>query len=232
MASSSVGRWFTQNVWVPDENLAKKDDDLKLPHHTGSNWQAARKPRRRTLIRCTVYALAVVCFVFLLRRITYSPEEDIVRPYSQYRHNDPAVKGVPTQLTAPKATTKPPVDTKPANHSPEEPTEGRLSTDDSRHYKGMLKFRALFASLRQLSSARLGMGPNPIMFAASNMQSAATVLPMACQRAASQSDRIFFALFGDSDIELEQLLKVNGIDKSCKILAIGKQPPLDMARLL
>lgn len=232
MASSSVGRWFSQNVWVPDENLAKKDDDLKLPHHTGSNWQAARKPRRRTLIRCTVYALVVVCFVFLLRRITYSPEEDIVRPYSQYRYNEPAAKSVPTQLTAPKATTNPPVDTKPANHSPKEAAGGRLSADDSRHYKGMLKFRVLSASLRQLSSARLGMGPNTVMFAASNVQSAATVLSMACQRAASQNDRIFFALFGDGDIELEQLLKVNGIDKSCKILAIGKQPPSHMVQLL
>ncbi|KAJ4165004.1 hypothetical protein LMH87_006654 [Akanthomyces muscarius] len=229
MASSTVGRWFSQNVWVPDENLAKKDDDLKLPHHTGNNWQAARKPRRRTLIRCAVYALVVVCFVLFLRRITYSPEEDIVRPYSQYRHNDPASKGVPTQLTAPKATTKPSVDTKPADHSLEEPAAGK-SADDARHYKGTLKFRALSASLRQLSSARLGTGANTVMFAASNVQSAATVLPMACQRAASQNDRIYFVLFGDSDIELEKLLKINGIDKSCKILAIDARP--DQSRQL
>ncbi|OAQ99000.1 hypothetical protein LLEC1_02641 [Akanthomyces lecanii] len=219
MAPSSIARWFSQNVWAPDEKLTKKDDDLKLPHHTGNNWQAARKPRQQALIRCAVYALIAVCFVLLVRRITYSPEEDIVRPYSQYRHNDPAANGVATQLTAPKATTKPTIDSKPAGNSLGESAGGK-SADDARHYKGTLKFRALSASLRQLSSARLGMGVNTVVFAASNVQSVATVLPMACQRAASQKDRIFFALFGDSDVELEQLLKVNSIDKSCKIMAI------------
>lgn len=224
MASSSVQRWFSQNVWTPDEKLAKKDDDLKLPHHTGNNWQAARTPRRRrALIRYATYALAVLCLVLLCRRIAYSPEEDIVRPYSQYRNHDSPTKGVPTQLTAPKATPKPPiVDPKSADDSIQELPEDR-STDDARHYRGTINFKTLAASLRHLSSARFDPGVSHVVFAASNLQSAATVLPMACQRAASQKDRIFFVLFGDSDIKLDSLLKVNGIDTSCKIFGIGKQ---------
>lgn len=225
---------------MPDEELAKKDDDLKLPHHSKNNWQAARTPRRRTMLRYAAYLLVVICFIFLVRRITYSREEDIVRPYSQDRNSDPVAKGVPTQLTAPKATpkapvvvdTKPVTDTKPKSKSVpdsfEIPAEA-ASSDDSRHYRGTIKFNALGASLRHLNFGHVGAGAGSVMFAASNLQSAATILPMACQRAATQKERIFFVLFGDSDIKLENLLRVNGFDDSCKILTLGKLAVLRIA---
>ncbi|KAJ3484636.1 hypothetical protein NLG97_g7005 [Lecanicillium saksenae] len=220
MAPSSVARWFSQNVWIPDEELAKKDDDLKLPHHSSSNWQAARTPRRRALVRYAFYTLVILCVVFLLRRITYSREEDIVRPYSQYRHNDPAAKAIPTQLTAPKPTTKKPItDSKPVDEAIKAPAMAK-APGDSRHYKGVIRFDALGTSLRQMSYSHVGSGTSSVMFAASNLQSVATILPMACQRAATQKDRVFFALFGDSDIKMENLLRLNGIDKSCKIMTL------------
>lgn len=220
MASpSSISRWISQNVWMPDEELAKKDDDLKLPHHSGSNWQAARAPRRRALLRYAVYAIAAICLLFLVRRISYSREEDIVRPYSQYRDSQSA-KGVPTQLTAPKTTPKVPA----AKLSPDDATEpnSQETAETPRNYRGTIKFNSLAASLRQLSSIRVGRGATSVMFAASNLQSAATILPMACERAESQKDHVFFALYGDSSIKLDELFKLNGIDGACKIMSIGK----------
>ncbi|ATY64378.1 hypothetical protein A9K55_004550 [Cordyceps militaris] len=213
MASSSSHRWFPKN-----ESLAKRDDDLNLPHHHGPGWQT-RRPRGRWL-RYIGYALFVVGLVSLLRHMTYSPEEDIVRPYSQYRNNHPKAAAMPTRLTAPVATPKPPaVDPKPTDHAPEIPAADE-ALDNARHFRGKLKFKALTASIRQLSSAPLGTGFNTVMFAASNLQSAATVLPMACERATSRKDRVFFVLFGDSDIKLEDLLKINGIHESCKVMTI------------
>lgn len=206
-----------------EKNLAKKDDDLKLPHHNEHNWQAARTPRRRAVLRCAYYVLLVIFLVVMFRRMVYSPEEDIVRPYSQYRHNGPAKKSPPTQLTAPKATPGTlPIDTKQTDHSLKANAGDEIS-NNARHYKGVIKFHALAQNLLQLSSNPPGRGIDSVLFAASSLQSAANVLPMACERAASQKDRILFALFGDSGIDLQELLKVNGIDEACKILAIGEQ---------
>ncbi|TQV96127.1 glycosyltransferase 2 [Cordyceps javanica] len=152
--------------------------------------------------------------------MTYSPEEDTVRPYSQDRYKNQEVPGVPTQLTAPKATPKPPVNAeKSADHPFTTPAEDSLH-GDARQFKGALKFSALIATIRRQISAPFGAGVHTVMFAASNVQSAATVLPMACERAGSQSDRVLFALFGDSDIKLDNLLKLNGIHESCKIMTI------------
>ncbi|KAM3516367.1 hypothetical protein MY11210_000126 [Beauveria gryllotalpidicola] len=214
MASSSLGRWLSRNVWMHERDLAKKDDDLKLPHHNVHSWQAARTPRRRTLLRYALYVLIVTFLVVIFRRIFYSPEKDIVRPYSQYRHNGPADKSPLTQLTTPKAIPGTlPIDTKHTD-------AGDGISNNARHYKGVIKFHALAQSLIELNSAPPGPGIDSVLFAASSLQSAANVLPMACERAASQKDRILFALFGDSDINLQELLKINGIDEACKILAI------------
>ncbi|PMB70876.1 hypothetical protein BM221_003335 [Beauveria bassiana] len=220
MASSSLSRWLSRNVWIHEKDLAKKDDDVKLPYHNGHGWQAARTPRRRAVLRYAFYVLFVIFSVTIFRRLIYSPEEDIVRPYSQYRHNGPAKESPPTQLTAPKATPGTlPIGTKHTDHSLEAHAGDQISSN-ARYYKGVIKFHALAQDLLKLSSAPPGPGIDSVLFAASSLQSAANVLPMACERAASQKDRILFALFGDSDIDLQQLLKVNGIDEACKILAI------------
>ncbi|OAA68910.1 hypothetical protein ISF_03285 [Cordyceps fumosorosea ARSEF 2679] len=214
MATSHRGGWFSRN-----ETLPKKDDDLKLPHHNGPSWQA-RTPRRRTL-RFAIYAIVLLGLFLLLRGMIYSHNKDMVRrPHPHDRNNDPIDTGVPTQLTKPKSTPKSPViDSKPipTDHS----VETHESPDDARHYRGTLKFKALSESLRQLSSTPLGFKFASVIFAASNLQSAATILPMACERAAAQQkERVLFALFGDADVKLETLLKVNGVGESCKIQTI------------
>lgn len=222
---------------MPEADLAKKNDDLKLPHHTGSNWQAARSPRRKTLVRYVVYTLAGLFFIFLLRRLTHAREEDIVRPYSQYRYHDTtATARLPTQLTNPKpATTQAPtIKATPAAEpvEPFEPVEAdtnKASETEGRHFKGVLKFSTLVASLRQLTWIRT---TNNVLFSASSLESAATLLPMACQRAALQkADHVYFALFGDSDIMLDKLLKLNGVDDSCKIMTFGMFAESQLAKL-
>lgn len=212
---------------MPEEDLAKKDDDLKLPHHTGSSWQAARTPQRKALVRYVVYALAGLFFIFFLRRLTHAREEDIVRPYSQYRYHDTTTTArLPTQLTNLKpATTKAPTIKATPAAKPVEPFKpveadtNKASETEGRYFKGVLKFSTLVASLRQLTWIRT---TNNVLFSASSLESAATLLPMACQRATSQkADHVYFALFGDSDIKLDKLLKLNGVDESCKIMTFG-----------
>ena len=208
--------------------MPKKDDDLKLPHHTADSWQAARTPRRRILLRYAYYALGCVCVFLLVRRIAYPNDGDIVRPYSQGRYDHAATKGVPTQLTAPKATPKvvPVVKTDPSEPADAAVVDAPAAND--RVYKGILKFTSLVASLRQMAVPRGSIGGGTVLFAASSLESAATVLPMACHRTSLQpKDHVLFALFGDSDVKIEEVLKVNGIDKSCKILPIGKTAFLD-----
>ncbi|KAF7521932.1 hypothetical protein G7054_g12281 [Neopestalotiopsis clavispora] len=57
-----------------------------------------------------------------------------------------------------------------------------------------------------------------ILFAASSLKSAATLLPVACQMGQESRNYVHFALISRSDIDMEELQKINGIDEGCQII--------------
>lgn len=64
-----------------------------------------------------------------------------------------------------------------------------------------------------------------VLFAAASLRSAAVLLPMACQMAAELRSYVHFALAGGSDIGLEELRAINGLDDSCQVIFHGMVRP-------
>lgn len=63
-----------------------------------------------------------------------------------------------------------------------------------------------------------------VLFAASSLKSAAALLPIACQMGTELRSYVHFALMSRSEIGLNELRAVNGVDDSCHIIFHGSYP--------
>jgi hypothetical protein len=83
-----------------------------------------------------------------------------------------------------------------------------------REYSGPIKFYRLAASLHGASFTH---GYNPInrnvLFAVSNLKSAATLLPMVCEMSRWNRNYVHAAFMGREDIPMKEILEINGIDE-------------------
>jgi hypothetical protein len=224
----------------PDE-MAKKDDDLKLAKGS-QQWSPATMSRRRTIKRVLIALLIGLCIIIFIRNIpTDVPIRDRRRP--TYQHNPinlaPRPKPVSNEASAVKAepvagsnqaVTSKPMANPPAN-SPAKPerekntekAESEASPPAQKKYDGPLKFLKLATSLQAIASTRGQAQINKnVLFAASSLKSASTLLPMACKMGYELKNYVHFAYLGRSDIELDELRAVNGIDESCDVIFHGK----------
>ncbi|KAF5540260.1 hypothetical protein FMEXI_8534 [Fusarium mexicanum] len=98
---------------------------------------------------------------------------------------------------------------------------GRKQGQDKVYHRGPLKFPELAETLRNIQGTGGAYERNKnILFAASSINSASTLLPMACQMSAQEKNHVHFALMSGEEIPIKELLEINGIDKSdksCKI---------------
>jgi hypothetical protein len=60
-----------------------------------------------------------------------------------------------------------------------------------------------------------------VLFAAASLKSAALLLPLACDMGNELRNYVHFALFGGSEITLEDLRFINGLDASCQVIFHG-----------
>lgn len=201
---------------LSDEELGKKDDDHKTSSKPGSirvptTWQAARTPRRRSLKRIALFiGVAFLIYLFI--------------------HNIP---NQGPRMTRPNYTTTGggyyPSQSHERGSRPKSPGQG--SHFPERTYNGAPKFLELAKSLQAISATRGGMLVNRnILFAASSLKSAATLLPLACQMGVESKNYVHFALMSRSDIGMEALQELNGIDASCKIIFHGTNFPARYGR--
>jgi hypothetical protein len=92
------------------------------------------------------------------------------------------------------------------------------------YYKGPLKFPELAETLRTIQGTGGSYERNKnILFTASSINSANTLLPMACKMASQDKNYVHFALMGRDEISIKELLQINGIDESCKIYMHGRK---------
>ncbi|RKL02934.1 hypothetical protein BFJ68_g11723 [Fusarium oxysporum] len=95
---------------------------------------------------------------------------------------------------------------------------GGKQGQDKVYHRGPLKFPELAETLRNIQGTGGAYERNKnILFAASSINSASTLLPMACQMSAQEKNHVHFALMSRKEIPIKELLEINGIDKSCKI---------------
>ncbi|KAI8723546.1 hypothetical protein NCS52_00210400 [Fusarium sp. LHS14.1] len=175
--------------WVGDEEMAKKDDDHHIHGHNPRlpQWQATRAPRRRALGRLVAY------FVFA-SLIFYAVYNLILQPSNSVTDRN-----------------------QPATNRESVPGQGAKGGQD-KAYNGPLRFPELAKTLRNIQGTGGSYERNRnVLFAASNLKSVSTLLPMACQMSAQDMNHVHFAIAGSSEVPLKELLQINGIDDSCKL---------------
>ena len=193
---------------VGDEELGKKDDDRKL--HTGPTprlrkWTPRNTPlrwRRRRIL------LAIVGLLVLYGLVKNFPE----------------LGGFPAQITTAENGSAPPGRFSPGhqketnNEEPVGPPPGyrtpRAGETVPHTFDGEFKFYRLAASLHGASHTYGYRSTNRnILFPISSLKSASTMLPMICEMASWSRNYVHAAFMGREDIEVAQILEINGIDQ-------------------
>lgn len=98
-----------------------------------------------------------------------------------------------------------------------------MSEEDAYWYDGPIKFAALRNSLMAASA----MGGNRwvtqnVLFASSNLKSAAMLLPMACEMSRQKRNNVHFAILGREDMSIADIQEINGVDESCAVTMHGE----------
>jgi hypothetical protein len=209
------------SLFLSDEELGKKDDDHKpavLPRIRNQQpWAPARPSPRKTLKRLALaIAIGFAVYLFVRNIPTDLPIRDRRRPV--YEHgDDDSIKSF--QRPPPPPSSKKSTPPQPESHGGHE-TEAMAQS-----YSGPVRFMQLAESLHAISSTRGTYLKNKnILFTASSLKSAAALLPIACQMGSELRNYVHFALMSRSEIGIDQLRAVNGVDGSCHVIFHGKQP--------
>ncbi|CCC11822.1 hypothetical protein SMACR_04803 [Sordaria macrospora] len=208
-------------LFMTNEELGKKDDDhrrTKIPPMRSSQWNAARIPPRKTLKRLAI-ALTVAVFVYLF--VHNIPTDNPIRDHrhpvytpAQHPSNAPNVPKL-----NPDRPWKPPAKPETVKPRPKPVPKVDIKPVSDVGYSGPITFPNLAVSLQAIYETQ-GTSPTNknILFAASSPKSAAKLLPMACQMGTELRSYVHFALMSRSDIDMEELQAINGIDQSCQII--------------
>ncbi|KAI9842516.1 MAG: hypothetical protein M1837_007110 [Sclerophora amabilis] len=175
-----------------DEELGKRNDDHR-PRNTKTVsplWPAPFRFRRR---RVPFAMVALLCLFLFYKGITFNPSQDDV--------DDPEPSRPPIPSGPPPREVLPPEN------------EG---SEASRHYfTGPIKFYKLASSLREISKYRQ---PNRnVLFAAASLKSAAAMIPLACEMARWNRNRVHFAVQGRDELPLRDIQEINGVGPECNI---------------
>jgi hypothetical protein len=185
------------SLYHSDDDMGKKDDDHHKATRRPHAWQPAAPvhvPSRRTFRRWVVLLLAATATWVVFRYVSVDLGFES-HDASRYAHQgDPVRNGMRGVGKAPGTT------------APE------------RTFDGPIKFLELAATLRTLTPMRGSLLRNKnVLFAAASLQSAAVLLPMACDMGRERRAHVHFALISRDPINIDELRRVNGVDESCDL---------------
>ena len=186
-----------KRLYAANEELGKKNDDHRP---SAGAWPTLMRtwhgPRRKRIL------LGLVGLYLLYLFIKHLPSN--VPPVSQ--RYDP-------RFQAPLHQGKPQM---PKQFAPHGPPPRSHKTDAGHYYDGPIKFYEL--------ASTLGMGMSTtqnnrnVLFAASNLRSATSIISLACDMSKQNTNRVHFVLMGRDDITIDGLKEVNGIrDADCDV---------------
>ncbi|EJT77767.1 hypothetical protein GGTG_02872 [Gaeumannomyces tritici R3-111a-1] len=228
-----------RSLFLSDEEMGKKDDDHRAEKDTGAGlaaWAPARiqptQPRRFLKRLCILIAVAILVYEFIDNMPTDVPIRD--RRHPQYVPQDSGPIR-PPPASAPAVPDRLPDSMDPVTHrGPKKPAASSekapvAASQDAAHpvrdYNGPIKFEKLAETLHVIGETRGAYPLNKnVLFAAANLKSAATLLPIACQMGSELRSYVHFALLARSEIPPAEVMKVNGIDESCHIIFHDARP--------
>ncbi|KAF6833494.1 hypothetical protein CPLU01_05532 [Colletotrichum plurivorum] len=210
-------RQFRSFVFLSDEEMGKKDDDHhrggggasvnpKLLRNRNPQWQPAPKMPSRRLFRRLAFIFLIACAVWYLLGDVSLGFGDRPPNYIYPYPDDPRDYLSPTRDAAHRKAGR--------------KAKGKPSNPTAEHeYNGPVKFHRLAASLHAIAGTKGGQAVNQnLLFAASSLHSASALLPFACEMGTELRSYVHFAIMSRSEIDMEDIKKINGIDDSCYII--------------
>lgn len=199
-----------------DVELGKRDDD----HKPGSNvplglaWKH-RKPhvQRRSIKKIILCLLVGIGIYYFYKNMPTDLQNPRQRPHYTQTGAAPAKAG-------PKAPSS-----QPNPNYVSKTKDGESAEITGHDYNGPIRFYQLATTLHAMSRVK-GSDPvnNNVLFAASSLKSASTLLPIACEMALRERNYVHFAFMGRDDIPMDILKSVNGINKDCQIFFHDARP--------
>ena len=194
------------------EELAKKDDDRKLPPPGTTAWAPVRIVSRRSARR-----LAQLLVFFAIVYATYS----LLRPTPEFRDYVPNFPTYENPNPAHFDRVWPPSRSRPQKIGSE---LAGLDSAPSRDGKTSLSLPALPSTLKEVE-ATSGHGKERnknVLFASSSPKSAAALLPLACEMGRQGRSHVHYAVMSRNDQSIRELKNLNGIDETCNISFHGR----------
>ncbi|OBT88298.1 hypothetical protein VE02_03397 [Pseudogymnoascus sp. 03VT05] len=192
-----------------DEELGKRDDDHKVRTKPIAGWHYRRWLLRRNMKRIGLTLLALVALYYFVKNIPTDLKQPSIRP--SYGHSPSRGGG----MSGPRPPS--PEKTQAA------PTGDELE-GEKHWFNGPIKFYELATSLYLINGKGRTDFNNNVVFAAANLKSAATLLPLACEMARWKRNEVHFALMGREEIPMKTLEKVNGITADCNVRMHDARP--------
>ncbi|KAH7551598.1 DNAhypothetical proteindirected RNA polymerase mitochondrial precursor [Bipolaris maydis] len=200
---------------VGDEELGKKDDDRHFRPARKPAWPAWSPPlrwrRRRTLLAVT--GLLLLYYLF------HTPANDSDGRLAQKQQQYPSARTQPMTSTYQKPSADD-TDNDADNDEPTGPPPGVRKPkrgDPTPHvYDGQVRFFRLASSLRSSASSTAGYDQDNsnVLFAVSSLKSTSVLLSLACDMSKWNRNHVHVAFMGRDGIPLDDLLQINGIDKT------------------
>ncbi|KAK3318539.1 hypothetical protein B0H66DRAFT_603121 [Apodospora peruviana] len=210
-------------LFLSNEEMGKKNDDhkpTKRPPIRPPQWNTARVPPRKSFKRLAIAVVVGICVYLFIHNIpTDVGIQDRRRPV--YHRPDPD-DDLPVPEPIPMPRLKPAQPPAKPNKQVAKPTQDSAPESS---YNGPVVFPHLAVSLQAIYSTRGAYTSNKnVLFAASSLKSAAALLPMACQMGVELRSFVHFALMSKSEISMDELRAVNGVDDSCEIIFHDARP--------
>ena len=209
-------------IFADDEELGKKNDDhrpangtIPMPAWSWTRWRATPKMRRRRLL---VGIVVGVILYFFFQNI---PTD--LAPIAQridLRIPGRTFNGVPL---GPKLGSS--IGQQAPSGQPPYP-EGYAASEKP-YYNGQIKFYSLAVSLHGIAKTMGYRDQNKnVLFAAGSLQSAARLIPMACEMSRWNRNTVHFMFVGRDDLPMEDIILVNGVTPECDIFWHGEDDNL------
>lgn len=196
--------WF-ESIFARDEELGKKNDDHRpLNGAAASASWAVKKQVPSWRRRRILYALGAVLFIYLfVLNIPTDLGPDPLRTNPEAFQSAKQEKALPKAVDAP--TKKP--------RRPSKPSE-----TEEHYHDGPIKFFKLAASLHAATKYKGQQESNKnVVFAASSLKSVSELLPLACEMARWERNDVHFSFMGRDDMELQEIMTLNGLSDDCNI---------------
>lgn len=196
-----------------DVELGKRDDDHKpgSKRPLAATWFRHRIFLRRSYKRI-VWGLALLFGLYCFFK--YMPTD--LEPRTHRPNYD--------YTSAAGENNRWPISQTGKHEASENTPSGRTDLDEAaaktKHwFNGPIKFYDLASSLGAIAKNTRGGGLHTrhVLFAASNVKSAGTLLSLACEMATFKRNNVHFAFMGRDDISLDLLKEVNGVKADCDV---------------